>query len=441
MRRLPCSARRLPCGAARLSPTWRDVPFARSAARRLTDQRLLALERRIDSDLQLGRAQDLVPELEALVVSDPYHEPFHRQLMLALYRSGRQSDALAAFRRARGLLAGELGIEPGPDLQKMGQAILRQDPALEQPPAARPHRPGPAEPAVPGGPPGPAAASARRRRRVLALITAGVALAVAVAVALGSLAVGGGSGWATSPEGHTVYRIDPATRAITQAISVGAGAGGIAYDDGDVWVANALDGTVSRINSTAGQMVQTTGAGSEPTGVAAGLGAVWVTDPVGSAVYRIDPSSGQVTATIGLASPPYGITVGASARPLREAPQARLGADRWLAHEWLFVLHRGEVRLGPAPARRHVEDIPDRPDQVDVAGLFTFLPRREHQLGRPPVAEPAVVVAREHVQDRGLLTLRRFRVVVAVVAVVPRGHEPQMAPDAFVCEVADPGRV
>ena len=105
-----------------------DVPFARSAARRLTDQHLLALERRIESDLELGSARELVPELEALAASYPYHEPFHRQLMLALDRSGRQSDALAAFRRTRSVLAGELGIKPGPDLQRMEQAILRQYP-------------------------------------------------------------------------------------------------------------------------------------------------------------------------------------------------------------------------------------------------------------------------------------------------------------------------
>jgi YVTN family beta-propeller protein len=326
-----------------------DAPFARAAARRLTDQHLVALERRIDSDLELGQAQDLVPELEALAVRHPYHEPFYRQLMLALYRSGRQSDALAAFRRARGLLAGELGIEPGPDLRRTEQAILRQDPGLEQPPAARPHRHGPGEPAAPGGPPRPAAASGRRRRRPLAVIAAGVALAVAVAVAvplalrteqasasvpaggvgvlsasgtsvtsalampstLGSLAVAGGSVWATSSQGRAVYRIDPTTRAITQTIPAGAGAGGIAYSDGDIWVADASAGTVSRIDGSAGLVVQTTGVGSDPTGVAAGLGSVWVTDPVGSAVYRIDPSSGQLRATIGLTTAPYGIATGA----------------------------------------------------------------------------------------------------------------------------------
>ena len=146
-----------------------ETPFARGAATRLNDQHLLALERRIDSDLKLGRAQDLVPELEALTASHPYHEPFHRQLMLALYQSGRQSEALAAFRRARGRLAGELGIEPGPDLRRMERAILRQDPELEQPPSRAPEPPPPsgACPARPGSAvaPKPAPQPGAHRRR------------------------------------------------------------------------------------------------------------------------------------------------------------------------------------------------------------------------------------------------------------------------------------
>jgi YVTN family beta-propeller protein len=327
-----------------------DTPFARSAAARFNDQHLLAVERRIESDLRLGRAQDLVPELEALVASHRYHEPFHRQLMLALYRSARQSDALGAFRRARDLLAGEMGIEPGPELRRMEQAILRQDPELEQPPATLPQPRARPEPAAPGTLPDLAAPPPRpawHRRR--ALIAAGLALAVTVGVgvplalraaatdesipangigvlsasgtsvtsalamqsAAGSLAVGGGAVWATSPGGNAVYRIDPATQAITQAIEVGAGPSGIAWANGDVWVANSSDGTVSRIDSLAGKVVQTIGAGSEPTGITAGLGGVWVTDPVGNTVSRIDPSSGQLTQTIALTSPPYGITLGA----------------------------------------------------------------------------------------------------------------------------------
>src|SRR5262249_917586 len=90
-----------------------EMPFPRGAARRRADRGLVAVERRIECDLRLGRAQQLVAELEALAAAHPYHEPFHQQLMLALYRSGRQADALAAFRRARALLVGELGIEPG----------------------------------------------------------------------------------------------------------------------------------------------------------------------------------------------------------------------------------------------------------------------------------------------------------------------------------------
>src|SRR5215469_16070341 len=129
-----------------------------------------------------------------------------------------------------------------------------------------------------------------------------------------------------------------------------------------------------------------------------------------------------------------------SEKTSRRDRHAAAGAARWLARGRLLVLHRGEVRVASAPARRHVQDIPDRPDRVDMAGIFALVPRREHQLGRPPVTEP-VAVAREHVQDRALLTLWRFPVVVAVVVVVPRGQQPQVPPAAFMCEVTDPSRI
>jgi hypothetical protein len=126
------------------------------------------------------RAQDLVPELEVLAESHPYHEPSYRQFMLALYRSGRQSEALAAFRRARSLPADGLGIEPGPDLRRMERAILRQDPELEQPGAAHPQPPRPPGSTPSGSPPGPPAAAGRRPHRRRALI-AGLAFVVACA--------------------------------------------------------------------------------------------------------------------------------------------------------------------------------------------------------------------------------------------------------------------
>jgi DNA-binding SARP family transcriptional activator len=106
-------------------------PFAQGEAARLEELRLTALEERIEADLALGRHADLVSELEVLVAEHPFREGFCRQLMLALYRSGRQAEALEAYQRARRGLVDELGIEPGQPLRELEQAILRQDAALE----------------------------------------------------------------------------------------------------------------------------------------------------------------------------------------------------------------------------------------------------------------------------------------------------------------------
>ena len=90
-----------------------------------------ALERRIEVELALGRHAALVAELETLAREHPFRETLHRQLMLALYRSGRQVDALVAFRSVRTALAEELGLDPGPELRRLEQAILTQDSSLE----------------------------------------------------------------------------------------------------------------------------------------------------------------------------------------------------------------------------------------------------------------------------------------------------------------------
>ncbi len=107
------------------------APFAQAEVGRLEELRLGALERRLDSDLETGKHAEVVGELESLVVRLPFREGFWTQLMVALYRSGRQGDALMAFDRARRTLTEELGVDPGQPLQRLQKRILRQDPALE----------------------------------------------------------------------------------------------------------------------------------------------------------------------------------------------------------------------------------------------------------------------------------------------------------------------
>ena len=98
---------------------FRQEPFALPAARRLAELRLTALEQRVDAELELGRHEGLVGELETLVEQEPLREQLRRQLMVALYRSGRQADALERYREGRRLLVDELGIEPSPRLQEL----------------------------------------------------------------------------------------------------------------------------------------------------------------------------------------------------------------------------------------------------------------------------------------------------------------------------------
>ena len=117
---------------------FRYEPFAQSEIARLEELHLEALEERIDADLALGRHGELVGELEPLVAANPLRERLTGQHMIALYRSGRQAEALEAFRQARGRLVEELGLEPGPELRELEASILRQDAALT---ARAQHRP------------------------------------------------------------------------------------------------------------------------------------------------------------------------------------------------------------------------------------------------------------------------------------------------------------
>src|SRR4029453_1209134 len=111
-------------------------PFAQPEAARLEALRLLAQEERIESELALGQGPDLVPDLESLVAEHPLQERPRAQLMLALYRSGRQAEALDVFREGRRFLDERLGREPAPAARELERAVLRQDPELGVPATA-----------------------------------------------------------------------------------------------------------------------------------------------------------------------------------------------------------------------------------------------------------------------------------------------------------------
>jgi predicted ATPase/DNA-binding SARP family transcriptional activator/class 3 adenylate cyclase len=118
-------------------PALSDVagaPLARAEAARLDEARLVALEERVEADLACGRHRELIPELEALTRAHPVRERFWAQRMVALYRSGRQAEALRAYKDLGAILAEELGIEPSVPLARLEVAILRQEPELQWPP-------------------------------------------------------------------------------------------------------------------------------------------------------------------------------------------------------------------------------------------------------------------------------------------------------------------
>ena len=328
----------------------REAAFAAPAVQRLEEERLTALENLMEARLALGQHRELVAELEALIAGSPYREHFHAQLMLALYRSGRQADALAAFGRVRNTLSGELGIEPGRKLRELQHAVLLQAPELE--PRAAAARLGPGQmadrqPSAPAGPPaaGPVRARGGRAWRWAAAAAAlGLAAAVVVPILVGmgpahgktlaggvgevsaaggiarSVALPGppgaavaadGSVWVTSPEGNVVYRIDPVTGSLVQTIPVGSGPSAITASGPDIWVANTLDGTVSRISAAANAVVQSVNVGTEPTGITADGSSIWVADASASTLSALSSVSGRLTSTIPLPSPPFGVAFGA----------------------------------------------------------------------------------------------------------------------------------
>jgi YVTN family beta-propeller protein len=281
---------------------WRGAPladfaydsFAQEEIARLEELHLAALEERIEADLAAGRHDDVVQELKQLVSQHPLRERLRGQLMLALYRAGRQAEALEVYRDTRRTLAHELGLEPSPMLQQLERAILTHDEAL--------------------GAPGRHARSARGRKRLLLmLMIAIVFVAAAISVATIELTGSPQAAGLDSVSVDSVGVIDPDTNRIVSQIPVGAAPTRVAFSPEGVWVISPHDKTVTRIDPTTRTAVRTIPVGGPPIDVAAGSNAVWLLISSKTAVgggparvARIDPKLNDLLQTIPLGTGSFG---------------------------------------------------------------------------------------------------------------------------------------
>ena len=250
--------------------------FAREEAARLEELRLGAVAERIEADLALGRDEQVIRELEALVAAHPLRERLRAQLMLALYRAGRQADALQVYQDTRRALVSELGLEPGKPLQRLEQQILTQDPELDLAPRV-------------SAPPAPAAAPPGSRRPQLALLGVAVTAVLIVAVFALLRRDDASTGLAAAAPG-SVGVIDPANNRLVADIPVGESPKGVVAGDGSIWVANAGDATLSRIDPTRRVLQRTISLPGSPSD-AAFAGSVWVLHNRGTSF--VDPFAGS----------------------------------------------------------------------------------------------------------------------------------------------------
>jgi YVTN family beta-propeller protein len=248
-------------------------PFAQTEIGVLEEARLAALEDRIDADLALGDHARLVGELEGLCRENPLRERLQRQLMLALYRSGRQADALERYRRVRHTMVNELGLEPGRELQELEHAILAQDPALEAP--DRPRRPE------------RIAARVGVRRGAMLIVGGGLALLAAAVAAV--IATSGSSAGSELASANSLAVIDPQSDQLVATVPTGVDPADVSADTNGVWVGNRGDDTATQVEPETMTVLSTTAAGTSVGGLAAGDGAVWIGDSRGSKLVRIDP--------------------------------------------------------------------------------------------------------------------------------------------------------
>ena len=262
-----------------------DEPFAAPEIRRLEELWLGAREAAIDVALADGRHAEVIGELDDLVREHPLRERLHGQRMLALYRCGRQADALEAFRHARRVLLDEVGLEPGPELRRLNDAILRQDPDLDGPPRRL----------VP----------ARPRRRHARLFGAAAAAATAACGRARRHAAGGLGRARPDRGGHD--RRDRPREAGTSSLSTRSGTRPTRSRRAAARCGPPTAATAPSPASTAGTaQVTTIDVGGEPTAIAYGGGSLWVADGQNGRVDQVDSGTNRVVGRLPAGNAPRG---------------------------------------------------------------------------------------------------------------------------------------
>jgi DNA-binding SARP family transcriptional activator/ABC-type transport system substrate-binding protein len=262
---------------------------ARAAAARLEEERRAVRSERVEVALALGRHHQLIPDLERAVASEPLDEQVRGQLMLALYRDGRQADALARYREGRRTLVEQIGIEPGAELRALEQAILRHDPALTLASAGETVTVNDEAPAAPG--------ESRRRTRPAA---AAVALVVIAGLAtIAAVAARKSPSTPVSVRGDAVAVVDAAHARLVGSIPFTSPPGAITYGAGSVWVSSPDAGSVMRISPGSQRVAASISVGVAAQSLAVAGPALWAIGSGPNDEYltleRIDPTFGTVS--------------------------------------------------------------------------------------------------------------------------------------------------
>jgi YVTN family beta-propeller protein len=328
-----------------------DEPFGREEIGRLEELRLAALELRIDADLARGRHAEVVAELERLAAQHPYRERVHALRMLALYRCGRQSDALDAYRALRTRLVDDLGIEPSRPLRDLHDEVLRQDPVLAPPVERAAAVPAAADDEVPAR---AATSSAWRRRGALVLAGAAVGVGIAaVAFVLGDRTPRAAA--TVAPDSVAV--VDTSDGHVVKSVPVPSRPGPIVIAHGTAWVGDLDDQLITRVRVADRKVLGTSAPGGYISGLAAAAGGVWVDDATAGRVQWLDPTAGTVARAYPLSSrreagPPQSVDA--------QGPAAALGGQLWAAQSGT-VTH-----VDLASGRRVPISVGDEPSAIAV---------------------------------------------------------------------------